>query len=511
MRQRAIAKKTGAVLQNAADQPRKNRFLGGQNLRSKGNFIFFYFFFTVITIVSSPAFSKGEKSKHTDQSSSSHSLIGTVHLDPGVSAITYKVKIKQSEQVIFTDRIPAEKPFRFDQILPGKYDLVIEARGHSTFVAPGFIKIGSEEITKINVTVSKAKTVFLKKDATGIIMCSACHKGVYREMFRGEFHTGPWPDAEGKLIQLPDLQRDFYANSTPMHLSYVSPITVAAIAEQPESKREACQSCHAPSHILTTTGESPHRPKRRKENRIDGVTCASCHMDSDGSIHGKHDVSSPHPTVQDPLFTRARSAELCAACHQADEMAPAFQTFAEWQTDFSPKDSRTCQSCHMPPTVRLLSNIFTDRPKRSIGKHIFAGGHSLPMLKKAATLSIEQDDVDPGQLHIGVTNSGAGHSLPTGYGRRAVILRVAFVGPGDEGRPETLAIYAVDPGLGPVSEQLYPAIRAGVSEKISIKLGERSGLYQVKAELFYDLDRLNDFNDETLPLIASTEIQLEVK
>ncbi len=103
----------------------------------------------------------------------------------------------------------------------------------------------------------------------------------------------------------------------------------------------------------------------------------------------------------------------------------------------------------MPPTVRLLSNIFTDRPKRSIGKHIFAGGHSIPMLKKAATLSIQQDQSDARQIVVGVTNIGAGHSLPTGYGRRAVILVVSVIGPGnDEGqKTETRVIYAVDPPL----------------------------------------------------------------
>jgi len=412
----------------------------------------------------------------------------------------------------FSARISAGQPFRFDQIPPGRYELVIEAVGHSTFVVPDFIKIGSEAITKIDVTLSKALTVFPKKDATGIIICSACHKGVYREMFRGEFHTGPWPDAAGKLIQLPDLQRDFYENSTPMHLSYVAPITVAAIAEQPENKRDSCRSCHAPSYILSMTGPNPQRPTVRSENRIDGVTCASCHMDSDGSIHGKHDVSSPHPTVQDPLFTRERSAKLCAACHQADEFAPAFQTFLEWRNDFAPNDQRTCQSCHMPPTVRLLSNIFTDRPKRSIGKHIFAGGHSLPMLKKSATLSIKQDTSDPTRLHITVTNSGAGHSLPTGYGRRAVLLRVTIVASAEnKEQPKTLAIYSVDPGLGEAFEALHPAILAGESQQISMTLSKQAGEYRVKAELFYDLDRLNDFNDNFLPLIASTEIQVKYK
>ncbi|HIE65618.1 MAG: hypothetical protein ABGX83_02535 [Nitrospira sp.] len=445
-------------------------------------------------------------------------LIGSVHLDPSANAKTYKVKIKESGQVLHEARLSAGEPFRFNSIVPGLYELVIEANGHTTFVEPDFIRIGSQDVTRVTVQMKKALTLFLKGDATRTIMCSACHKKIYMELLRGEgsdLHTSTWPGPDGTLIDFPDdLSHEFYPDSSPVHLAYVSPITVAAIARQPKKKRDACRRCHAPTGILQG-GDRPTTPDLREKNREDGVSCASCHLDRDGNVHGKYDVSSPHPTIQDPLFTPARSAEICAVCHQSDEMAPEHQTFLEWKRDFATGGDRTCRDCHMPPDVRLLSEIFSDRPKRAIGKHLFLGGHSVSMLKKAATLLVKQDGFDPKVIHVEITNDGAGHSFPTGYGPRAILLYVDISGPDTKVRADLsqevpVAIYTVDPGLFQGLEAVHPAIRARATEKVSLKLGSKAGVYKIKARLFYDLDGLDDFNDKSLPLIASVEVQLKL-
>lgn len=445
--------------------------------------------------------------------STTSALSGTIHFDNSTGATHYKVKIKAFGEVEHVLRLPLGEDFQIDKIAPGYYDLVVEAKGHTTLVREDVIHIKKKKHTHITVQMLKAKTIFQDGDATKIIMCSACHKKIYKEMIFGEgtdFHTGPWPGPEGELIHLPDLQRDFYRNSSPKHLSYVSPITVAGIAKQAKEKQDACRTCHAPTRILQGPGEVAV-PQLRENNRIDGVTCATCHLDQEGNVRGKYDLSAPHPTVQDPLFSEARSAELCAACHQTDSSAPAQQTFLEWKNDFAPNDNRTCQSCHMPRDVRLFSEIFSDRPKRIIGRHLFAGGHSLSILEKAAHLTITQDSAYPGQIQIAVTNSGAGHSLPTGYAPRAVLLHVKIAGHDgrvlmdstQQGSP--VAIYTVDPGLSAASDILHPAIRAGATEKISVRLGDSPGIYRITASLYYDLDLLENYNDSNLPLIASSE------
>ncbi|NOY85550.1 MAG: hypothetical protein GXO96_12160 [Nitrospirae bacterium] len=480
-----------------------------------------FFFLLSIVISSAPVSAQiipTFEVKATSSSSEKSGLSGSIRFDVSTGATHYKVKIKSFGEVMHVLWVPIGEDFQIAEIAPGYYDLVIEAKGHTTLVSEDVILIKKKRHTHITVKMLKAKTIFQDGDGTKTIMCSACHKKIYKEMIFGEgadFYTGPWPGPDGTLIHLPDLQRDFYKNGSPKHLAYVSPITVASIAKQPKEKQDACRTCHAPTRILQGPGEVA-APKLRDNNRLDGVSCASCHLDQEGNIRGKYDLSAPHPTVQDPLFTAARSAELCAACHQTDYSAPAQQTFLEWKNDFAPNDARTCQSCHMPRDVRLFSEIFSDRPKRIIGRHLFAGGHSVSILEKAATLSLIQDLEHPKQVQIAVTNSGAGHSLPTGHGPRAVLLHLKLEGPDgrilidSEKKGSAVAVYTVDPGLGGGSETIHPGIRAGATEVISLQLGNisgvyRIGVYRISARLYYDLDRLVDYNDHDLPLIASLE------
>lgn len=445
-------------------------------------------------------------------------LSGSVKLDPAAGAKQFRLKLKREAAVIQEVVSPAGRPFRMEGLDPGRYDVVVEANGHSTFVKEGFASVAPGKETEIGVEMARAKTVFPAGDATPIIVCSACHKAIYMEMIRGvgtDLHTGPWPGPDGTLIHLPDLSRDFYENGSPEHLAYVAPITVASIAKQPKEKQDFCRSCHAPT-LIHQGKEKPVAPTLREGNREDGVSCASCHLDKEGNVRGKFDLSAPHPTVQDPLFTPARSADLCAACHQADAMAPNQQTVSEWKADFAPKDPRTCQDCHMPQTRRRLSEIFSDRPERMIGKHLFAGGHSVSMLKEAAVLVVEQDPADPRTIQIGVTNRGAGHSFPTGHGPRGVLLSVDVEGPDgtlllNSTQRGPSALFTVNPALGDPSPVIRPAVRAGATETVSVRLEGSPGEYRVRARLHYDLDRLVKENDLELPLIASVEKRVQLQ
>lgn len=469
--------------------------------------------------VAAPPPAENSRERQTTDSNRSGSLKGEVVLNPETDADRFKLKLKRDPEVVREFQGKKGEPFRIDSLSPGIYDLVVEANGHSTFVKPDFVSIKAGETTPVRVEMVKAATVFADGEATKIILCSACHKKIYMEMIRGvgidDFYSGPWPGPDGKLIHLPDLARDFYENSAPEHLAYVSPITVAAIAKEPVEKQDGCRRCHAPT-VIHVGKERPAAPALRDKNREDGVSCVSCHLDKDGNILGKYDVSAPHATVQDPLFTPARSAELCAACHQADDMAPEYQTVSEWKTDFAKNDPRTCRDCHMPQTTRRLSEIFSDRPERAIGKHLFAGGHSLSMLKKGATINIEKDPFDPKSVRIAVTNQGAGHSFPTGYGPRALLVHLRVTGPEgtsliDTAGKEPLALFTVDPALGTPSEQVRPALRAGTTERIPVQIGSEPGKYVIKAMLYYDLDRLVHFNDQELPLVASAEETLQIE
>jgi Zn-finger protein len=435
-------------------------------------------------------------------------MAGVISLDDATGVQAATIKLKQEDKLIREIRVKSGQEFKIQGLPEGKYRLVVEARLHTTFVGEEVMIFSGQVIDK-KIRMSPAPFVIKDGPATKTILCSACHKAIYMEMIRGvgtEFFSGPWPDAEGNLLQIPSGQ-DYYPNSSPERLAFVSPITVATIAEQPKDRQDACRTCHAPTLILMDG--KIRAPGLRDKNRQDGVTCADCHLDKNGNIHGKYDLSAPHPTIQDERFTPVRSAELCAACHQADRMAPGQQTVAEWKRDFAPRDSRTCQDCHMPQVMRLLSEIFSDRPQRRIGKHLFAGGHALPMLREAAALAIRTDDLDPRYLKMTIANTGAGHSIPTGHGPRAIIAKLILKNEnGQEIRlqkfPEgMIAIYTVDPGLGKPMPFIQPAIRAGEIKELMVPLdGLPRGSYQIRAELRYDLDRTVTWNDDNLPLMA---------
>ncbi len=137
-----------------------------------------------------------------------------------------------------------------------------------------------------------------------------------------------------------------------------------------------------------------------------------------------------------PLY---KKSELCASCH--DEFLPhsgrkVVTTFKQWQHSpyndpKHPKKHKECIDCHMTYMQDGKFAPLTGRSttggalKKDIKVHYFAGGNhflsglkskenesqSLQLLRTSAKLdaSVKND-----KLLIGVTNTGAGHKLPTG-------------------------------------------------------------------------------------------------
>lgn len=134
------------------------------------------------------------------------------------------------------------------------------------------------------------------------------------------------------------------------------------------------------------------------------------------------------------------SNRVCAACHE--EFAPGtgayiVETYQEWldspyNAPDDPARNRTCVDCHMHASVETIGQDVPGRStdggpvKANVATHDFTGGQyhlaglrdpeaaarSIALLRSAAELSAR---IEPGKgLELRVSNTGAGHALPTG-------------------------------------------------------------------------------------------------
>jgi hypothetical protein len=140
----------------------------------------------------------------------------------------------------------------------------------------------------------------------------------------------------------------------------------------------------------------------------------------DGVILGPFDDAvAPHPTKYDPRY---RSTDICYTCHAVPSDRLQFYnggpcaTFLEFEAGPYKAKGYICQDCHMPEVERVMAE---GGPVRKGRRHLWRGGHDPEQLKRAftAVLTADEPRLKGGQRTrwtLTVTNSGAGHMLPTG-------------------------------------------------------------------------------------------------
>lgn len=188
-----------------------------------------------------------------------------------------------------------------------------------------------------------------------------------------------------------------------------------------------CDRCHAPLRAL-----APRDPIV-----TEGVSCDVCHTiqhvdvskrDGTGfAVHPEDNVrygplcdSRPH------YFHRMGCSELitesafCAACHnwQTSHLAGTalsiLPDYEEWLTAPQPTGGVDCQSCHMPSRA---GEAAVGSSERVVHGHAFSLQGSLlgRALSVRAQLSIGQGLL---RVRLSIANTGAGHSVPTGFPER---------------------------------------------------------------------------------------------
>jgi hypothetical protein len=367
--------------------------------------------------------------------------------------------------------------------------------------------------------------------------CGTCHIAIYREYATGfgsdmKYRGMVYRAADDKLLALPPN----ISNSRSAHaFAGMDPFPIHA--REAERSGEACNVCHFPKLFQIPEVDTPEtgRPEPRPaQQRMQGVTCAGCHLTPEGKIRGIHEVKAPHETVVDQ---KIQTSGICAYCHSLGKRVPGkqTQTFYEWREDFyRPALGRQyCQDCHMLRTPRKTAEDY-DVPVRAVARHLWTGGHSAQQLSGAATVVIVQPKEGQPGLQFYVINTGAGHSVPTGSIRRGLWL-IAEVSdesgksvktgewlfaPWYGDRPDDYKFLEEDknlpdalPAMQADAQGPHEApLRAGEYRLLDWAPGLATGAYRVKASLVYDLNRLNERNfAEDQTEIFQTSLAIEVK
>ena len=179
-----------------------------------------------------------------------------------------------------------------------------------------------------------------------------------------------------------------------------------------------CATCHTPlsEQIPHLKEGSEYRPNEAFDHGLQmaGLVCAGCHVRQHQRFGPPRRPELPEPSPEFVLphggftaTTAFQRSEFCKTCHQFAEGAFALNgkllenTFVEWQASSYAEEGVQCQGCHMP-----------DR------RHLWRGIQDPDMVRQAMTVDVSPlaPAYRPGdtlQATITVTNSGAGHFLPT--------------------------------------------------------------------------------------------------
>ncbi len=182
-----------------------------------------------------------------------------------------------------------------------------------------------------------------------------------------------------------------------------------------------CDWCHKVSDVKPTT-EPPYVTKKyamkRPFNEIPNGGA--------GPMLGSLDdiVYEWMGATYSPLM---KDSTICALCHLDNSHAgvPSEETFAEWQKSSYPAAGEGCPECHMEPygdTTIIDGGI--DRDPNQVHNHHFYGKTEAD-LTNAVTLTIDAVR-EGGQVTatVHIENTDTGHSVPTGFHTRNLILLV---------------------------------------------------------------------------------------
>ena len=260
------------------------------------------------------------------------------------------------------------------------------------------------------------------------------------------------------------------AHKDPVYLKLAKFLRKGLIDAGEIKEAESCVKCHTPVGFVSGFPKKLSDDlEKTPETATAGVQCDLCHStvdvkkmynnglvlepgqgeDDPGIKYGPFDDSEPdfHEAEFSKLHT---DSKICGTCHDVKHVAfgtPLETTYTEWlnspYNSSDPEKHVPCQGCHMYQRPGVPATGSTDRPENPgsatdysderphIFTHYFIGANAgIPdhfgdkekadmareRLEHAATIAIDEGMIKKGTLKVTVTNTGAGHCLPTGLG-----------------------------------------------------------------------------------------------
>ena len=307
--------------------------------------------------------------------------------------------------------------------------------------------------------------VTILSTATGIAPLSAADSRFQIDRF---IEPGTCGDCHGEIFEQWQQSMHHLSHKDPVYVSVSSYLLQGLTDKNEIAEGESCVKCHTPMGYITgyplkTSDDRAKVP----EPATHGIQCDYCHSavdtekmynnglrlapgngeDDPGIKRGPftNSESDFHDTAYSDLHTRS---EICGTCHNVKHVAFGTDletTYDEWKSGpyYSKDDGKVvhCQDCHMYQRPGIPATGSTERPRNPgfaaddgpprehIFTHYFVGANATvpgqfgnkekskmaeERLKHAATLAIDANKIAEGVLGIIVTNTGAGHKLPTG-------------------------------------------------------------------------------------------------
>ncbi|MCK9409866.1 MAG: multiheme c-type cytochrome [Bacteriovoracaceae bacterium] len=288
--------------------------------------------------------------------------------------------------------------------------------------------------------VDPAPSFVLKRYALALLNkvsnCGDCHASIIYEQWRNNGHaqsaTNPrfmdlynGTDVDGNAGMHPGFRLDY-----------------------PHSNGN-CSNCHAPAAAVRNMIGVDMNKLEGVEKL--GVSCDFCHKVKDVHLRENMSINSgimhmdlrrppenhqvffgpytdvPHPDAFAPTISKSL---YCAPCHQGSFWGvPIYESYSEWLASPYAAKGITCQNCHMHPDS-VTTNFAPgrgglERDPKTIPSHFDFGSRDSAFLASSVKMeTIGKTDDDSLRVNVAITNTTAGHHVPTDQPMRNLILLV---------------------------------------------------------------------------------------